>query len=81
MVLVTNNEIINSLYRNPVAWTASILGYKAGGYLAGRFIAAKIGLSLGGPAGFVFGGLTGYFLEKIISSATCSRFDNDRDEL
>ena len=58
-----------------MAWSASILGYKAGGYLAAKYISAKLGGTIAGPVGFIAGGLTGYALEYIISYATCPSKD------
>ena len=68
--------LLFSIHRNPIAWSASILAYKAGGYLATRYIAAQLGGTIGGPVGFVVGGLSGYALEYIISYATCPSKDN-----
>ena len=70
------------LCRDPTGWTGSILGFKAGGYFAGKYLAARIGHTLAGPLGGFLGGMTGYTLEYIIRYATCSRLANDnKDEL
>ena len=60
----------------------SILGVKAGGYIAGKVLVGKIALALSNPVGAIVGLMAGYSLQYIISSATCSNFDNkDKDEL
>ena len=57
--------------------------------MAGTIAAAKIGFVLAGPVGAIgggvgaglLGGIGGYNLEHIISSAVCSNLDKHRDEL
>ena len=59
----------------------SILGIKVGGYIAGKLLVGKIALALSGPVGAIVGLTTAYSLQYIISSATCSNFNQDKDEL
>ena len=63
-----------------MVWAGSILGYQAGGFLARKVFAAKIGSIFGGPSGLLLGILAGYTIEYLISYATCSSADN-KDEL
>ena len=70
------------LSRNPAQWAGSILGYKAGGYFATKYLVASIANTLGGPIGGILGAVSGYTLEYIIYYATCSRLASDnKDEL
>lgn len=59
----------------------SISGGKAGGFLAAKLLGAKIGGIFGGPVGILLGGIAGWSLENIISSATCSDTKDRKEEL
>jgi hypothetical protein len=67
------------LSRNPGGWAGSTLGYKAGGYLAAKYLSGRIGYAFAGPIGGFLGGVSGYTLEYIIKYATCT--SDNKDEI
>ena len=60
------------MIRSPGPWIVGALGYK--------WVTAKFGGVIGGPAGFVVGGLAGWGAEYMISQFVCSDW-NSHDEL
>ena len=54
--------------RKPGPWIIGALGSK--------WLTAKFGAIIGGPAGFIAGGLAGYGLEYLISQYVCSDWNS-----
>jgi hypothetical protein len=55
------------------------VGYRAGGYFAAKYLAARIGYNFAGPIGGFLGAVSGYTLQYIIKYATCT--SDNKDEI